>query len=79
LSSSSKDTAPVRLEDEEKKKNCLMWYSRMGQPNRTNMKRRVADLDQSFNITAEDVDLLPWTGSGMMLRVKDTNKLMLGP
>jgi hypothetical protein len=79
LSSSSKDTAPVKLEDEEKKKNCLMWYSRMGQPNRTNMKRRVADLDQSCNITAEDVDLLPWTGSGMMLRVKDTNKLMLGP
>jgi hypothetical protein len=77
------DTTLVKAQAEEKRdeasKKCYMWYARMGQPDRANMKRRVAALPQSCDITVEDVELLPWIGNGKMLSVKAMNMLFTGP
>jgi hypothetical protein len=63
--------------DEETYRKCYMWYARMGQPTRDNMKKRVAALPDSCDITPEDVDLLPWVGGGSLLNVNKMNKLLL--
>lgn len=72
---------PVPLTEDEKvlmRKKCYMWYARMGQPDRENMKRRVAALPSHCNIYPEDVDLLPWSGYGTVLSVKAMNELFVG-
>ena len=59
----------------------IVWYARMGQPNREKMKRLVRNLPPSNDdITEDDVDLLPWQmlGSkiGNHLSVKKMNELI---
>jgi hypothetical protein len=53
-----------------------MWYARMGQPSRNDMKRRVAKL-KNCDITVEDVDELPWICNGAMLSVPRMNNLFV--
>jgi hypothetical protein len=60
-----------------KRTKCLMWHARMSQPNRTDMKRRVADLPECCDITVADVDALPWMPGGKRLNVIEMNKLFL--
>jgi hypothetical protein len=60
-----------------KQRKCYMWYARMGQPTRTNMKKRVAALSDSCDITVDDVDRLPWICNGTVLSVAEMNKLFL--
>ena len=77
----NKEKRPVPLTEEEKvvmRKKCYMWYARMGQPDRENMKRRVAALPPHCNIYVEDVDLLPWICYGTVLSVKAMNELFMG-
>jgi hypothetical protein len=69
---------PVVL-TEERRKKCYMWYARLGQPNRETMKRKVAALPDSCDITIEEVNALPWVGGGMCLSVKAMNELFLNP
>ncbi|GKY99128.1 hypothetical protein MPSEU_000868300 [Mayamaea pseudoterrestris] len=53
---------------------CFIWYARMGQPNRDNMKRRIAAKQHEFmDIIPADVDLLPWNSLGSMISVKNMN------
>jgi len=78
---SNKAKRPVPLTEEEKvlmRKKCYMWYARMGQPDRENMKRRVAALPAHCNMYVEDVDLLPWICYGTVLSVKAMNELFMG-
>mmetsp|Transcript_13577 Transcript_13577/g.25918 ORF Transcript_13577/g.25918 Transcript_13577/m.25918 type:complete len:1012 (+) Transcript_13577:354-3389(+) len=78
---SNKETRPVPLTEEEKvlmRKKCYMWYARMGQPDRENMKRRVAALPAHCDMYVEDVDLLPWICYGTVLSVKAMNELFMG-
>ena len=77
----NKEKREVPLTEEEKvlmRKKCYMWYARMGQPDRENMKRRVAALPAHCNIYVEDVDLLPWICYGTVLSVKSMNELFMG-
>jgi hypothetical protein len=77
----NKETREVPLSEEEKvlmRKKCYMWYARMGQPDRENMKRRVAALPPHCNIYVEDVDLLPWICYGTVLSVKAMTELFMG-
>ena len=77
----NKEKREVPLTEEEKvlmRKKCYMWYARMGQPDRENMKRRVAALPPHCNIYVEDVDLLPWICFGTVLSVKAMNELFMG-
>jgi hypothetical protein len=77
----NKETREVPLSEEEKvlmRKKCYMWYARMSQPDRDNMKRRVAALPPHCNIYVEDVDLLPWICYGTVLSVKAMTELFMG-
>ena len=69
-----------RKEEESKKKvldmsedarrdRAYQWYSRCGQPNRKELKRRISALKHKEGITPEDVDLLPWNFNGSMINV----------
>jgi hypothetical protein len=73
-----KEKSAVELEKLRKCKECYEWYTRMGHPNRAYMKRHVADMPVSCDITADDVDELPWTTGGKRLSVIGVNKLILG-
>jgi hypothetical protein len=64
--------------EEERRKDCYIWYARMGTPSKKEMKRRVALLPESCGITPDDVDLLPWILGGMTLSVHKMNSLMTG-
>jgi hypothetical protein len=68
----------VDLEKDRKCKECYKWYARMGQPNCAEMKRRVADMPKSCEITVTDVDELPWMTGGKIVNVIAMNKLYLG-
>jgi hypothetical protein len=73
----SENKSAVDLEKSRKCKECYKWYSRMGHPSRADMKRRVADMPESCNMTVADVDELPWMMGGKMLNVIEMNKLYL--
>ena len=46
----------------------------MGQPDRNNMKRRIAARQHEFmDIVPSDVDLLPWNATGTLISVKNMN------
>lgn len=52
----------------------FIWYARMGQPTRENMKRRIAARQEEFmDIVPSDVDLLPWNSTGSLISVKNMN------
>jgi hypothetical protein len=68
--------APAVVDDELRRK-CYMWYARMGQPTRDVMKRRVAKMDKTCDITPDDVDALPWICSGQMISASAMSKLIL--
>ena len=74
--------SPVVLTDERRKK-CYMWFSRLGQPTKSVMKKRVAAMQKESNgvcdITPEEVDALPWVGGGLTLNVRAMNELFLNP
>ena len=77
-----KPRAPANLRKEltaERRKKCYMWYARLGQPNKVEMKKRVAALPESCDITQDEVDALPWVGGGICLSVKAMNELFLNP
>lgn len=63
---------------EAKRQKCYMWYARLGGPNREDMKKRVAALPDSCDITPEEVDELPWICNGLLLSIKEMNKLFMG-
>jgi hypothetical protein len=73
----SAPTKKKKTVDLEKRRKCLMWYARMTQPNRADMKRRVAGLPESCDITVADVDDLPWMPGGKRLSIFEMNKLFL--
>jgi hypothetical protein len=69
-------------EPEEVQESALLkafiWYARMGQPQRENMRQRIALKPSDFlGTVADDVDLLPWNKMGTMISVNDMNKLIL--
>ena len=73
----SAPTKKKKAVDLVKRRKCLMWYARMSQPNRADMKRRVANLPESCDITVDDVDDLPWMRGDKILSVIEMNKLFL--
>lgn len=60
-----------------RRRDLLMWYNRMKTPNREEMKRRVAKLPSSCDITPDDVDLLPWRCNGKYLDVRIMTKYFM--
>jgi hypothetical protein len=62
----------------QKAELCYAWYSRMGQPDRETMKKRVAKLGNNCDITVDDVDCLPWMMNGLRISVKAMNELIHG-
>jgi hypothetical protein len=50
------------------------WYSKLGLPSRENFKKKIK-LIASIDITAEDIDLLPWNGSGTIVNVAKLNAM----
>jgi hypothetical protein len=50
------------------------WYSKLGLPTRDNFKKKIK-LIASIDITADDIDLLPWNGSGSMVNVAKLNTM----
>ena len=67
----------TRILSKKQQRDLLMWYTRMKTPTREEMKRRVAKLPKSCDITPEDVDALPWLCRGRILDVRVMNKLFL--
>jgi hypothetical protein len=72
----AKKALPAVVDDELRRK-CYMWYARMGQPTREVMKRRVAKMDKTCDITPDDVDALPWICNGQMISASAMSKLIL--
>ena len=58
-------------------RDLLMWYNRMKMPNKEEMKRRVAKLPDSCDITPEDVELLPWRCGDRFLDLRVMNQYFL--
>jgi hypothetical protein len=50
------------------------WYSKLGLPSRETFKKKIK-LIASIDITAEDIDLLPWNGSGTLVNVAKLNTM----
>merc|ERR1712151_338037 len=63
--------------DEVTRRKCYMWYARMGQPTRDEMKKKIIQLGGECDIKVEDVDKLPWTFMGQFLPVNDMNKMFV--
>lgn len=61
--------------DIERVRLVYLWYARLGQPDRQNMKRRIASIE-SCEISVKDVDVLPWSSSNI-LNVRKMNELFL--
>ena len=56
----------------------LMWYARLGQPNKERMLQAIKKLPPSHEpITEEDVEALPWIMGGSLLPVKEMNELFM--
>ena len=68
---------PKEEMEKHKIEQCLLWYRRLGQPNKALMKQKVAKLGASVGITPEDVDSLPWVAGGSMLNTVKMNDLYL--
>lgn len=64
----------------EQRRKCYMWYARLAQPNKRDMKRKVQKLpvECSDRITVDDVELLPWDKWGLALIVHKMNALIAG-
>ena len=50
--------------DVELRRRCYTWYTRLGQPTREDMKRRVARMAFSCDIKPDDVDKMDWILNG---------------
>jgi hypothetical protein len=74
----TEDAKAVNLEFRRKSLACFDWYKRMAQPNRADMKRRVADMPESCGITVADIDRLPWVNGDKRLDVMGIQKLIRG-
>lgn len=57
------------MSDDARRDRVYQWFSRCGQPNRKELKRRIAALKHKEGVTIEDVDLLPWNFNGSMINV----------
>ena len=57
------------MSEEARRDRVYQWYSRCGQPNRKELKRRIAALKHKDGLSVEDVDLLPWNFNGTMINV----------
>lgn len=74
----SKNNTKEKVVDLELRRKCYMWYARMGCPTRDTMKRRVAKLHATCDITVEDVDELPWICGGNMLSAPALSEMIIG-
>ena len=82
-------TKPARPKEERKeldanvKKKCYMWYARLGQPNKKQFKAKVKKMLETdgskVDIKLKDIDALPWVGGGMLLSIREMNKLFVDP
>lgn len=61
----------------QKRRDLLMWYNRMRSPTKEEMKRKVLALDESCDITIEDVEGLPWLCRGKFLDLRVMNQMFL--
>lgn len=66
------------MSEEARRDRIYQWYSRCGQPNRKELKRRVAAIKHKEGVTVEDVDLLPWNFNGSMINVSKMLEYQLG-
>jgi len=78
LSASSRDLSVVSRQDAldadaEARRKCYTWYARLGQPNREQMKRRVARMSSRCGITPSDVDKLAWICNGARISIGAMN------
>jgi len=62
-----------------KKRLLFQWYSRLEQPNRETMKKKLSTTLLKTDITAADIDLLPWKGGGFMLDWSDVVMDLFSP
>ena len=51
------------------------WHGRLAYPSRSNMKRRIEGI-HGCDITADDVDLLPWLPGGLVIDLKAIHKII---
>jgi len=63
--------------DNELRRNCYVWYGRLGQPNREDMKRRVRKMAFSCNVKPEDVDKMAWVCNGTRVSATAMNKHLM--
>jgi len=66
-------TRQAGADDSEVQRKCYVWYGRLGQPTREAMKRRVAVMACTCDITPEDVDKLAWICGGSRVSVAAMN------
>jgi len=59
----------------EKLRIIYTWYTRMGQPDRETMKKRIAIVHP--DISSEDIDRLPWMRNGLRLNIVKMNAMCL--
>jgi hypothetical protein len=52
----------------------FLWYTRMGNPTRSEFKRKVAVVE--VPITPEDIDLLPWNLTGRVVNMEQMNAII---
>jgi hypothetical protein len=58
-----------------RRERAFQWYARMAAPNRREFKQKVAAQDW-IDIKSEDIDLLPWNGSGSTVNVPKMNAMI---
>jgi hypothetical protein len=77
----AKANKPAELDMSEaaRRDRAYQWYSRCGQPNRKELKRRIASMKKSdAGVSTADVDLLPWNFNGSLINVSKMISLSLG-
>ena len=77
----AKANKPAELDMSEaaRRDRAYQWYSRCGQPNRKDLKRRIAVMKKSdAGVSTEDVDLLPWNFNGSLINVSKMISMSLG-
>lgn len=82
LATSSSDLSVVSRNealdaDSEVRRKCYTWYARLGQPNREQMKRRVARMSSSCGIRTNDVDKLAWINNGERISISAMNESLV--
>lgn len=61
----------------KKFRDMIMWYNRLGDPNKETMKRKVKNLPRDCDITEEDIDTLPWMCHGRFINIAALNKMII--